>query len=85
VVGATNTAQSTSSNSWTFQLGTTGVNNNDPAGQWAMQVYNTATGDYAWYADAKKPTGSLVDPPTTSQISHGAQAILNLTTFILTG
>ncbi|HXA32368.1 MAG TPA: hypothetical protein VNV87_08935 [Acidimicrobiales bacterium] len=84
-VGATNTVQSTSSKSWTFQLGTTGVNNNNPAGQWAMQVYNTATGDYAWYADAKKPTGSLVDPPSTSQISHGAQAVLNLTTFILTG
>ncbi|HEX3565935.1 MAG TPA: hypothetical protein VHU17_11230, partial [Acidimicrobiales bacterium] len=67
------------------QVGTTGVNNNDPAGQWAMQVYNTGTGDYSWYADAKKPKGSLVKPPSTSQISHGAQAVLNLTTFILTG
>lgn len=50
-----------------------------------MQVYDTATGDYAWYADAKKPTGSQVKPPSTSQISHRAQAVLNLTTFILTG
>ena len=48
-------------------------------------VYNTATGDYAWYADAKKPTGALVTPPSTSQISHGAQAVLNIATFALTG
>jgi hypothetical protein len=84
-IWATNTVQSTPSSKWTFQLGNTGVNNNDPAGQWALQVYNTATGDYAWYADAKKPTGALVTPPSTSQISHGAQAVLNIATFALTG
>jgi hypothetical protein len=84
-IWSTATAQSTDSNSWTFQIGDTGVNNNNPGEQWALQVFNTGTGDYAWYADAKKPSGTLVKPPQTSQISHGAQAILNVTVFVLTG
>ena len=82
-IWATNSVQSTPSNGWTFQLGTTGVNNNNPQDQWALQVSNA--GNYAWYADAKKPSGSLVQPPATSQISHGAQAILNIAVFALTG
>jgi hypothetical protein len=84
-IWATNSVQSTVSNSWTFQVGNTGVNNNNPGGQWALQVFNTGSGDYVWWADAKKPSGALIKPPQTSLIIHGAQAKLNVYTFILTG